>query len=842
MINKAINYPARNSFTLITILLGFLTITSFTCIAQSTVVKGKIADADSGEPIPYANIVFKNTMIGTISDSTGYFQLTTREKFDRLLISAVGFFPQSVKVEAGTVNELNIALKEEVIDISEIKVSPDEGPIRALMGRIISAKVVNNPDKYSRFSYRKYTKWEYHLNHVGKGIIDSKAFRNNQSVFQSNADSTKFLPLYFSEQLVYNEVQRYPPKAKSTVIADKTSGIGVLNDLEISGYTSALDMEVNFYSNFINLFDQNFVSPLAENGWFYYKYFLSDSTVVDGRKQYKVTFIPRREGDKVFKGYLTADSRNFSLIEVDGTLSGASSLNFLKSMRLKSNYQMVNDTVPFYRRNQIDAVFDYIPSQNNPSKKHLSLYFSQAATIDSVTVNQPGDVQLTVKNSSYETIKLPGSDDMPASYWESGRLEPLNEHERMVTSVIETVNQIKFIRFANNLARMGMTGYYDFGKFEFGPYANVFNFNKLEGVHIFAGLRTSSEISTKFMVWGGLGYGFDNRKINGIFGAGYKFPTIFRQMLMFSYDDKIVRSGENEKILNLYENMLSPTENNLVSQFFTRDEFDELYREQKAQLKYEHEWYPGLLHKIGASYVRHYSPPFYPFLQGGNPLGSVAAADFYLDTRLSWKEKLIDDRFMRVYMSSDYPIIHLTVGGGKVFYGDQSNFYGKLLGTIKQGIYFGQAYLHYAVEGGVYFGKLPYTMLDIPRGNETVGYFSYDFNLMNYMEFIHDKYINAYVEYHLNGFLFNRVPGLKKAGLREVFSAKGMVGSLSNKHRDIVDFPVNISESGVPYLEVGAGIENIFRLFRVEAIWRVTPSSKQGAPVFGVRAKFELKL
>jgi len=142
----------------------------------------------------------------------------------------------------------------------------------------------------------------------------------------------------------------------------------------------------------------------------------------------------------------------------------------------------------------------------------------------------------------------------------------------------------------------------------------------------------------------------------------------------------------------------------------------------------------------------------------------------------------------------------------------------------------------------MYFGKLPYTMLDIPRGNETLGYYSYDFNMLNYLEYVHDKYLHAYVEYHLNGFLFNRVPLLKRIGLREVFSAKGMIGSLSDKNQQIVEFPVNMTKLSNPYIEAGAGVENILRFFRVEAVWRVRPQSVQGAPNFGLRATFHFKL
>jgi len=823
-------------------LLIMLLLIFSTAFSQPTIVRGKVIDQETDKPVPYISVVFKNIKIGALTDTLGLFQLYSKIKVDSVCFSAVGYVSKTIFVKPATTTELQVKLKSDLIKISEVKVKPDDEPVRRILKEMTDRKKQNNPSKYPRYSYRKYTKWEYHLRNVGAKLINSRAFRKDQSVFKTDTDSSRYLPIYFSEQLVFNEFQRNPLKQKSTVLADKTSGVGVLDDYEISGYTSALDIEINFYDNFINLFSQNFVSPLADNGWFYYKYFLVDSTMQNGRKQYKIDFVPRRSGDKVFKGYMTTDDKEYSLVEIDGTLANTNYLNFLKSMRLKSNYQFVNDSVPFFRRNQIDAIFNYVPLKNNPSKKPISLFFTQSAIIDSVTVNQPGEVKLATGNGRFETIKLPGATERDSSFWNSHRLEELNPRENKVSATIDSVSQIGTIKFLDNLARMGMTGYYDLGKWEFGPYTNTINTNKVEGLHLFAGARTSSEISTRYMLWGGLGYGFRNKKVNGIAGFGYKFPTIHRQLAKISYDDKIVRSGENEKILFLYENALSPTENNIISQIFNRDELDELFREQKLAVAYEYEWYPGLLNKISANYTRHYSPEFYPFLRAGSPVGKVSAFDFSIDTRFSWQEKVIDDKFLRVYMTTDYPIIHIALGGGKVFYSEKENYYGHIFSTIEQDLKVGQTAFNYAIEGGMYFGKLPYTMLDIPRGNETQGYFSYDFNMLNYMEYVHDKYLHAYLEYHLNGFIFNRLPLLKKVGLREVFSTKGMVGSLSDKHRQIVELPMGVTKMANPYIELGAGVENIFRLFRVEAVWRVTPKSILGAPTFGLRAKFEIKL
>jgi hypothetical protein len=69
-----------------------------------------------------------------------------------------------------------------------------------------------------------------------------------------------------------------------------------------------------------------------------------------------------------------------------------------------------------------------------------------------------------------------------------------------------------------------------------------------------------------------------------------------------------------------------------------------------------------------------------------------------------------------------------------------------------------------------------------------------------------------------------------------------MIGSLNKGHEQILEFPMGINQNTTQYLEVGAGVENILRLFRLEAVWRITPQSLLGAPSFGLRAKFEIKL
>jgi hypothetical protein len=168
--------------------------------------------------------------------------------------------------------------------------------------------------------------------------------------------------------------------------------------------------------------------------------------------------------------------------------------------------------------------------------------------------------------------------------------------------------------------------------------------------------------------------------------------------------------------------------------------------------------------------------------------------------------------------------------------------YARIHSTLKHKVYIGQTEFNYALEGGMYFGTLPYSMLEIPRGNKTFGFYTYDFNMMNYLEFCNDKYIYAYVDYFLNGKLFHKIPYLYRSGLREVIGFKAMLGSLSDRHLAMLDMPDKVSGVNGGYIEFNIGVDNILRFFRVDALYRLTQKNFVNAPTWGLRAQFNFKL
>ena len=137
-------------------------------------------------------------------------------------------------------------------------------------------------------------------------------------------------------------------------------------------------------------------------------------------------------------------------------------------------------------------------------------------------------------------------------------------------------------------------------------------------------------------------------------------------------------------------------------------------------------------------------------------------------------------------------------------------------------------------EAGKIMGKVPYPILFIHRANQTYSYQKNSFSMMNFLEFVSDQYASVNIEYCFNGFIFNKIPLIKKLKLRELVTCKVLYGSLSNTNNpdyqsDLFKFPIDINAvpltytlGGQPYIEAGIGVSNILKIFRVDLVKRFT--------------------
>jgi hypothetical protein len=138
------------------------------------------------------------------------------------------------------------------------------------------------------------------------------------------------------------------------------------------------------------------------------------------------------------------------------------------------------------------------------------------------------------------------------------------------------------------------------------------------------------------------------------------------------------------------------------------------------------------------------------------------------------------------------------------------------------------------------YGTLPYPLLKLHEGNETYAYDPLAFNMMNYYEFVSDAYLSLFAEQHFQGFFLNRIPLLRSLNWREVVGCHILYGRLSDKNRHFMVFPEGLYRLSEPYYEASAGIENIFKLFRIQAMWRFSYLNHERVSPFGIRATMQL--
>jgi hypothetical protein len=167
--------------------------------------------------------------------------------------------------------------------------------------------------------------------------------------------------------------------------------------------------------------------------------------------------------------------------------------------------------------------------------------------------------------------------------------------------------------------------------------------------------------------------------------------------------------------------------------------------------------------------------------------------------------------------------------------------YNKVWGTIGR--------TAFNVEGARVFGTLPYPLLNVYIGNQSFVYNTGAYNQMRIFEFITDKSISGSMEHHFNGFFFNRIPLIKWLKWREIVGTKVIYGSLDQRNFNLIpnaigDMPVTGFKTFTdkPYAEVSFGIENVFKIIRIDAVWRLTYRNEPRVRNFGIKASIGLAL
>jgi len=802
-------------------LLAFIGLTVF---GQKTIIRGKVLDEEK-KPMPFVNISFKHSIVGTISDIDGTFILTANKPTDTLLVSCVGYQLMNIAVKKGTEQYFEISLIPNSLVLNEVIVRPGENPAFSILRKIDDRKKYNNPDRFASYQYKAYNKLRLDMNNITEGFKDQKILRDFQFIFDymdsSEVFGKNYLPLLISESVSKFYYQRNPAINREVIEAFNVSGI---ENNTVSQFSGKMYQKLNVYNNFMTFFEPGFISPISDFGRMYYKYYLEDSAYVDDNYCYKISFKPKRTQERTFYGYFWVNDTSWAIKSVQLRVSSDVNLNFLKDMIAVQNYSKLNDTTWFLSSEELLIDFNLVD-------KTYGFFGRKSAVYDSIIINQPIPEKITALNT--DTYYEDSNVRKDSLFWVQNRKDTLTDQDAKVYKMVDTVKTVPMYKNIYDLVNMVVNYYYVVGPIEIGPYYTTYSSNPIEGHRIRIGGRTSNAFSTKIMFGGHVAYGTLDEKFKYGGHIDYMFKTIPRVSIggSFYHDTRQLGKSSNAFL-----------DDNILTSIFRRTPNNKLTMVDQYNAFFEKEWWEGFSNKLSFKYQTVFPTEYIPFRIVNTPgdtsqMGSISSSEFGFSLHYAYREKFLTGKFTRVSLGSKYPIIDLDVNySPKGIFDSNYEFWSIKLQLSDKILTSPAGFFKYRATAGKIIGDLPYPLLELHEGNETYVFDPWAFNMMNYYEFISDEYVSIYAEQHFQGLFFNRIPLIRKLQFREVVGAKILYGRLSDNNKNIMLFPEGLNGMSVPYYEASVGIENIFKALRVDAMWRFSYLDHPNVSDFGIRA------
>ena len=820
--------------------------------SQTHFLSGTVVDGQTQEPLYNASVYNKTLHRGTRTDSSGGFRIAVGTGHNTLAVTMIGYTPKTLTPDRDTVAVSLLPAVEKMAQVvvtnkRDGKYRNKNNPAVELIRKVIANKENNRPESFDYASYEEYAKLEISLRDIDSAKLNKRLLRPYKFLFEhpdtTAGDTSRYYPIYLEEKLTDNYYERKPEHHRQNILAEKKVDYGDLVDTKgLSSYVNALLADVDIYDNNILLFTNQFLSPLAGSAPTYYEFFLGDTVVINGERLVRLNFQPRNPDDLLLRGmfYVTLDG-NYAVERVAITLSKRVNLNFIKNFHIRQEF-VKTPSGHFYRINS-DASADFTISAKSKGI-HGRKYISYAHLQTGVPI--PDSVFKAPVSLEADAAALSRSED----YWNQHRPEPLTSGETRVYANIDSLRHLRAFIRTKDLINLLAAGYKSAGPVEIGPVNTFYSFNPVEGFRLGLGGRTTPLFSKRIWLDGYGAYGFGDQKWKYDLGAAYSFNKLSdwgypQHYLKVNYQHDVKIPGQELEFVQ-DNSFLSSFKRGVDNIYLYNDIFRVDYiQELPNHLSYGFGFKYWLQQPTGAlEYVQ-------PKGVVADTISNIVTSQLSAQIRWAPHEKFYQGRVYRIPFPNQYPIFSLQyIAGIKGLFGGQYNYQDINASIFKRFYLSTWGYTDLTVSGAYVVGKLPFPLLQILPANQTYIYMPDSYNLMNFLEFVSDHYVGADIEHHFNGFIFNKIPGLKRLKWREILTAKVLYGGLRtendpSKNSQLMRFPLIDGQTSTfalgnqPYLEAGFGIGNIFKLLRVDFIERFSYLDHPNVPQYGVR--FQVK-
>lgn len=841
----------------------------FISAAQSNYKKriyGKIIDKVTKEEIPYAAIRIKMTSYGCSSDNNGNFSFYAPEIRDTLIVSNLGYRDEKIALNSKTRFPLTIKMQAENYELAEITIKPKkekyrkkDNPAVILARNIIKRRDDNAPENKPFYSRSRHEKLSLALNNFSsaKESHFGKKFAFLDQYIDTSLVSGKPILYISSREMIGNDYHSKESKSKKQYVkARKRNGIDDFVSAEsMEAIYEETFKDIDIFQDNVSLFNSKFVSPLSKLGPTFYRYYIMDTIEIEGEQCYDLAFVPFNAESFGFTGhlYVTTDSTYFTKL-VQMNVPHDINMNFIEYMNIKQHFDRLPDGTRILNNESLVAEFKVVDAVNGFYAHRQVEYRDYSFEKDSLAqavLDFPG----TVLEDEYSTRRA-------KEYWTENRIAELTKKELSVDQMMRELRNNPVYYWLEKGLTFLFTGWIPIRENEppvfYGPVNTTISHNELEGYRLRTGAMTSAYLNPHLFGQFYAVYGTEDKKFKYMGEIEYSFkkkkehPNEFPiHSVKMRYENDIYQYGQNYLHTNKDNIFLSlkRKKDNIIGYI------------KKAELTYTREFYNHFSYYITMRNRKNIASHLVPFEQTttidgttySNFVKELTQSEIELKLRWAPNEKFTQTKWNRYRVQPEHPVFTLShTASLKGVLGSDYNYQRTEFSFEKRFWFSAFGYTNCILKAGKVWNEVPFPLLIMPNANLSYTIQKESYDLMNAMEFFNDEYFSWDLTYYMNGLIFNRLPLIRKLNWREVLTFKGMYGRLSEKNRpaplntgNLYKFPYENDEyhylDGKPYMEFAVGIENIFKVLRIDYVHRITYRDLPGIDKNGIRIQFHIQ-
>ena len=835
--------------------------------AGAQTITGVVVEESTGDTIPFPSVQYKKEKIATSGNAYGRFSIK-RLNGEKLTFSAVGYQELTILIGPNTPSEMKITLKTDTKQLKGVtvktkrsKYSRKNNPAVELMKRVIAAKKRTDLANHDYYQFNKYQKITFAINDIKPTELENEKLKKKKWLINQIEtcpyNNKLILPLSVDETVTRNIYRKDPKTEKSIIMGQSSSGVNdlietgdILNNVLKDVFT-----DVDLYDDQIRLLQYPFTSPIGKDAISFYRFYIVDTVYVDRDKCFHLQFLPNNQQDFGFRGeiWILADS-TLHVKRCNLTLPKKSDVNFVDNLQIIQEYTRLPEG-------------DWaLTTDDMFVEMSIAKFLTKAIVIRTTRMSDYAFDELPDKLFKGKTKVLHESNAMmrDEAFWDKYRSVELTKSESSMDAFINNLSQQKAFKYIIFGVRAFIENFVETGsqnhpsKVDIGPINTMISSNFIDGVRIRISAQTTANLNPHWFLSGYYARGWDSRKNYYKGELTYSFNK--KEYLPREFPKRTLTFTSTYDVCSPSDKFMHTDKDNVFTALkWTKVEKMMFYNRQQLSFEREEEW--GFRTTISLKTEENEACGdlfFKPLSMVGMEDAMIGQGKFRttearIELRYAPGETFINTKQRRLPVNLDAPVFTLShTTGIKGFLGGDYDYNFTEASIYKRLWLNSWGKIDILAKGGIQWNKVPFPLLIMPAANLSYIISDETFNLINNMEFLNDRYASLDISWDLNGKIFNRIPLLKKLKWREWLGIKCLWGTLTDKNNPtlaanagdgmLMEFPEGsyIMDSKRPYIELIAGIHNIFKIIHIQYVHRLNYNHLPTATKNGVRLMMRL--